>query len=328
MVNKEKERFYPWLNYLYRKIIFSKFKVYKNCNLLITYPCNLGVDLLVYRLVKWILCLKKKYSVCNNCINCNLLNINNHPNFFLIENIYLNISLIKKINCLLSKNLSFSFFKIIYFSNFNFLNPFIYNYLLKLMEEPYYKLILIFSCLNIYNIPATFLSRCYKYKLFIPEELFVYKWLKENCNCLNLNKKKILTIIRLNNNSPLESKLFLEKKWFFRLKILNIVNNILFLSINDIISALQNYSLYFNLYMLYTFFFDSLNYKYTNKIYNLDSIYIIEKIRKNLCVKNINLILKKIIVCINEIKSKCNLNKEILIYDFSYYIYFLIHNKN
>ncbi len=328
MINKKKIKLYPWLNFLYKKIISSKFRIYKNYNLLITYPCNLGVDLLVYRLVKWILCLNKKDIVCNNCVNCNLLNINNHPNFFLIKDIYLNISLIKKINCLLNNNLSFSFFKIIYFSNFNFLNPFIYNYLLKLMEEPYYKLIFIFSCFNIYNIPATFFSRCYKYKLFVPKELFVYKWLNKNCNCLNFNKKEILTTIRLNGNSPLDSKLFLEKKWFFRLKILNVINNILFLNINDIINMLKNYFLDFNLYMLYTFFFDSLNYKHTNKIYNLDCIYIIKKIRKNLCTKNINLILKKIIICINEIKSRFNFNKNILIYDFSYYIYFLIHNKN
>ncbi len=323
---KEKETFYPWLNFLYKKIIYSKLMMCKNCNLLITYSCNLGVDYLVNKLIKWILCTKKNIIVCNDCINCNLINSNNHPNYFIIKENKLNISLVKKINVWLSKNLFFSFFKIIYFSNFNFSNSFVFNYLLKLMEEPHYKLILIFSCLDVFNIPYTFLSRCHKYKLLIPKELSVYKWLINNDKYLKFSKKNILTVIRLNHNSPFDSKFFLDNKWLYRLKILNMVKNILYLNVNIIINILSNYFLDFNLYILYTFFFDSLNYEFTKKIYNLDCIYILKKIREKICIKNINLILKKIIICIDEINYNLNLNKDILIYNLSYNIYFLIHN--
>ncbi len=319
-----KKKMYPWLNYLYNKIINSKLMLCKSCNFLIHYPCNLGVNYLVLKLVKWILCLKKNNNVCDNCINCNLINYNNHPNFTIVKKKNLSIFFVKKIIFFLNKSLYFSFFKIIYFIDFNFTNSFVFNYLLKLMEEPDYKLILIFSCLNSYDVPLTFLSRCHRYNLLVPKELYIYKWIGKN---LNFSKKNILTSIRLNFNSPLDTLIFLEKKWFFRIKILNMLKNIFFIDIINMINILSSYSIDFNLYILYTFFFDAINYKYTNKIYNLDSINILKKISKYICIKNINLIIKKIFFCINEIKSNLNYNKEILIYDLSYNIYYLI-NQN
>ncbi len=318
---------YPWLNFLYKKIINSKIMLCKNCNLLINYSCNLGVDLLVFKLVKWILCLNKKNKICNNCINCNLFKFNNHPNFIIINNKDLNIYFIKKIIIFLNKSLYFSFFKIIYFINFNFSNSFVFNYLLKLMEEPNYKLILIFSYLNSNNIPLTFLSRCHRYNLLVPKESFVYKWINNNLNNIIFNKSNILTSIRLNNNSPLDSISFLKKKWFLRINILHMVKNIFYLNITNIINILSSSIIKLNLYILYTIFLDSLNYKYTNKIYNLDAIDILKNIRSKVYFKNINVILKKIIICINNFNNNLNINKDILIYDLSYNIYYLINKK-
>ncbi len=315
---------YKWLSFLYKKIINSKLMLCKNCNILINYPCNLGVDLLVFKLVKWILCFKNNNIICNNCINCNLFNFRKHPNFVLVKKNELNIFFVKKIVSFLNKSLCFSTFKVIYFIDFDFSNSFIFNYLLKLMEEPSYKIILIFSCLNIYNIPYTFLSRCHKYNLLVPSELYIYKWIK---NKFNYSKINILISIRLNFNSPLDTLFFLKEKWIFRINILNMIKNIFFLSVFDIINVLDNYLIDFNLYILYTFFYDSLNYKYINNIYNLDSIKILKKMKKKVGIKNIILIIKKIIFCINKFNELLNINKEILIYDLSYNIYYLINKK-
>ncbi len=321
---KKKIKMYPWLNYLYKKIIYSKLMLCKNCNFLINFPCNLGVKYLILNLVKWILCFKKKKDICKSCINCNLIDYRNHPNFIIVKKSNLNIFFIKKIICFLNKSLYFSSFKIIYFIDFDFSNSFVFNYLLKLMEEPNYKLILFFSCFNSYNIPLTFLSRCHRYNLLAPNELYVYKWIG---NYLNFSKENILTSIRLNNNSPLDTLIFLKKKWFFRIKIFNIIKNIFSINIFSMINILKNYSIEFNLYILYTFFFDIINCKYTNKIYNLDVINILKKINKYICIKSINFILKKIFFCINKVKSNLNFNKEILLYDLSYNIYNLINKK-
>ncbi len=317
-----KNKIYAWLNFLYNKIINSKLMRCKNCNILITYPCNLGVDFLVFKLVRWILCFKNKNTICNNCVNCSLLDFNNHPNFVVVKKNKINIFFLKKIISFLNQSLYFSFFKIIYFIDFDFSNSFIFNYLLKLMEEPNYKIILIFSCLNIYNIPSTFMSRCHRYNLLAPDELYIYKWIKKQSS---FYKNKIFISIRLNNNSPIDTLSFLKEKWIFRINILNMINNIFILNITDIINILSSYLLDFNLYILYTFFYDSLNYKYTNKIYNLDSIKILKKIKRNISIKNINLIIKKIISCINIFKKYFNINKEILIYDLSCNIHYLIN---
>ncbi len=316
---------YPWLKVLYKKIINSKIMLCKNCNLLIGYPCNLGVNLLVFKLVKWILCLKKKK--CLNCINCNLLKFNNHPNFIIIDNKNLNISFIKEIVLFLNKSLYFSVFKIIYFINFNFTNSFVFNYLLKLMEEPNYKLILVFSYLNSINIPLTFLSRCQRYNLYAPKELFIYKWINNNLNNTNYSKLNILTSIRLNHNSPLDSIFFLKNKWLLRMNILNMIKNIFNISVTSLINILNNSFIKFNLYLLYTIFLDILNYKYTDKIYNIDSQNVLKNIKKKICIKNINLILKKIIFCINDLNNNLNLNINILVYNISYNIYYLINKK-
>ncbi len=327
-----KKKWYSWLTDLYKKIIKSKLIFSKNCNLIINYSCNLGIDLLVFSIVKWIFCLNKnKYNFCNKCLQCNLVNINNHPNFFFILNKKgneINISSIKIINDKLLNNLFINKFKIVYLSNYNFFNNFVNNFLLNLMEGYYNNIIFIISCFDYFNIPTTILSRCHKYKLLFPLENDVYNWII-NCKKINLKKKYIITAIRLSKNSPFSSILLLKKFWLFRLNLFKFLINLNINSIDYFVSKINISIFNMYIYWLLTLFIDLIKFKfkYFYYIYNLDSIKLIKYLNKKICINNNFFLLNKLIKYNNNIYSVINVNKEILLYNIFYRIYNFINLK-
>ncbi len=330
---KKKSIWYPWLTKLYKNIInFYKKKNYKNINIIIKYKCNLGINILILKLIKWIYCLyKNNYNICNKCLNCNLINKNSHPNFYYINclNKKIDISYIRKINYLLVNSLNISVFKIIYFRDFIFDNFYINNFLLKYMEESSYKFMFIFSCFDNTNIPFNILSRLYKFKINYLSEKKIFNWLINNYNLNNFSYKSIISSIRLSNNSPLSSIKLLNNFWYLRLTLLNNLINIHKMTIINIINFLDNDYLIINLYWLSTIFIDFIKFKFNNikNLFNIDVIYLFNYFNNFLNINNSYLILNKIICLNNNIKNIFNINKNILIYEFVCYFYTKFFDK-
>ncbi len=323
MVKSKKFLKYPWLNYFYKKIIDLWSLKYFNYNLIISYSSELKVNILVLELIKWIICVKKyNYISCNNCLNCNLLNIYNHPDIYIIKN-YKNIINLCEIEFMKKKLFVDSYlseYKIIYFPRTKFLNMFTFNSLLKLMEEPPFKTIFIFSCLNNINIPPTILSRCYLYRLSSPKEYYLLILINKKISFYD--KKSIISAIRLSNKSPIISYYYLRKLWKKRLFFLNKF----YISISDdidcLIKLINDKFLNFKLYWLSTLFIDIVKYNlgdYIN-IINIDMFDIIIFFYKRININNIFLILKKIFLLMNELVKSININRNILITDLVFLI--------
>ncbi len=329
-----KTKIYPWLINFYKDIILSKIFNKFNFGLIITYSCDLGVDLLIFNIIKWMYCDKKiKYKFCNLCLNCNLLNNNNHPNYFIFnDKNKITLNNVKYINKLFFENLYISKYKVIYFSNFNFDNKFINNFLLKIIEESFYNVIIIFTCLNFINIPLTILSRCYKYILYNPSEKYILNYLlSKKYFKYNFSKKEILSSIRLSNFSPILSIFLLKKLWLFRKKFFNNINYILHINIDKYFN-LFNYNnslLCNNLYWFLYLLLDILKYKkFSIKyIYNIDYLNKIKYLSKFFISKKIFLIINEILFFFNDIKKNFNINKNILIYKLIYNIYNIFNFK-
>ncbi len=325
-----KKKWYPWLTNLYIKIINSKLLYCNNCSLIISYSCSLGVDLLVFNLVKWIFCIdKKKNNFCDKCYQCNLINFKNHPNFFSLFNKTgkeINICSLKDINNKLLYNISFVKFKVVYLSNYDFSNDFVNNFLLKILEEFYYKIIFIFSCFDYFNIPTTILSRCHKYKLFFPKEEYIYEWIINKKN-INLDRKSISTAIRLSNNSPLFSIRLIKNLWVLRLNLFQLIFKMSINKINFFIEEFDLSILNINIFWLLTLFIDVLKYKlkYLYYLYNLDNLNLIIFLSKRICIKNLFLILKSLFFSFNKVNLISNINKKILLYSMLYNIYYFIN---
>ncbi len=326
-------KLYPWLKNFYNKIIYSNIFVNKNFGLLINYDCYLGVNILVINIIKWLFCnYKYNNKFCNNCLNCNLLNKNNHPNFFYL-NFKKNIKFVDilNINDKFYNNLYISNYKVIYFLNFKFNNKYINNFLLKILEESYYKVIIIFTYLSSFKIPLTILSRCYKFKLKTPSESYILNFILNYKNLyINFNKNQIISSIRLSNYSPILSIFFLNKLWYFRKKFIDNIDILLSSNINDVFNLLNNNNfIVYNLYWLYYFFLDILKYfkNNVNFIYNIDYLYKIKYFKNLINYNKIFLILDKILLFYNDFNNFININKKILIFKIVYDIFYILNFK-
>ncbi len=325
-----KYKLYPWLKNIYKKIISSNIIYKYHFGLIINSSCELGVDILVFNIIKWMFCIyKSNYYSCNKCLNCRLLNKKNHPNFFLFNKLNeININKVREIYSVFNNNLYISNYKIIYFNNFIFDNKFINNFLLKVLEEPCYKLIIIFSCFNNVIIPPTILSRCYKYEICVPKEKFTLNWIIKKLNNKNIwNNKELLTSIRLSNYSPLYSIIFLNKLWKVRCNFLLNIKYFFGNNINKIFLLINNNLLINNIYWLYYILVDILRIKlkHNKYFYNFDSIELLNKLSKKIKYNKIILIINKLIKFLNNINNNLNLNKKILLYKLIYDIYYIIN---
>ncbi len=322
---------YPWLKDLYKKIILSNIFKRKNFGLIINYNTDLGVDNLVFNIIKWLFCnYKFNFKFCNKCLNCNLLNNNSHPNYFCFKNNKdISLDSVKNINNIFFNNLYISKYKIIYFSNFNFNNKFINNFLLKIIEDCFYNVIIIFSCLNYIKIPNTILSRCYKYIIYSPNENYILNWILNNNKYIKINfsNLKILSSIRISNFSPILSVFLLENLWLLRKFFINNINIIFNKDINKYINLFNNNYLleYYINWFLYILL-DILKFKNINNVYyNIDCINIIKKLSNLLSINKIFLIIDEIFIFLNDFKNYLNLNRNIFYYKFIYNIFYIIN---
>ncbi len=324
MFNKCNCFIYPWLIDSYYKIIYIFKNNYINSfNFVVYYSTDLCVDMLIISFVKWIFCKNKINNIsCNKCLFCKLINKNKFLNFYFI-NYKINIFDINKIFINLFKNMNIYKFKIIYFSNFDFSNYYVNNFLLNILEKYYNNFIFIFSCFEYIYIPETLYDRLYKFKLNFPKENYIIK-LFSNLNLFSkYDKFKILSSIRLSNNSPLFSIKLLKKFFLYKYILLNCFLNIKSFNFNYIVNILSFNSIKFNLYFLMTLFIDFIRIKLNNLkyLYNIDLINLIKRKIKYFDIKNIFLILNKIIKCDNDIRSIKNINKNILIYNLVSFIF-------
>ncbi len=317
---------YPWLYSLYRKIISFNFRI-KNLyfNLIINFSVELGVDNLIFYISKWLFCENLKDNCfCDVCMNCNLLNDNNHPDFYFIRCKNKNIC-INKLEYFKKKffcNSYISKFKIVYFSNTNFLTSTSFNSLLKLIEEPPYKIIFIFTCLDSINIPPTIYSRCFYYKLYVPKEKNIISWVKKH-NILSLKDISIITAVRLCNYSPIISLDFIKHSWERRLYFINNIYDVIFDSFEKINIFFCDNDFLEKINWLCILLMDIIRYNINNvdDICNVDKLNLIHSLNKKIFLDNIFLIINKIFFFRKNILSVYNFNKNILISNLSFYIY-------
>ncbi len=328
-MNKNNIIIYSWFKKNYIKLInIYNYFSFKNKNFIITYSCNLNIDLLIFKWIKWIFCLnKKKYNLCNKCFNCILFKKKIYLNYYYINDDNFNINYIKNIYKNLLSNINFNIYKIVYFSNFLFNNIYINNYLLKILEQYNINFFFIFSCLDNIIIPNTILSRLFFIKIKFPKEKKIFNLLINKKCIKKFNKNVILSFIRLNNNSLIDTYKWIKNNFYIKKYLIKLILNLNKLNINKIVKILNNNKLEVNLYILITIFLDFIKYKYNIKkyLYNLDIYFFLKKKKNFFDINKIYFILNKLIFCLSNIKKILNINKKILLYDL---VNFLLINLN
>ncbi|BBA85047.1 DNA polymerase III subunit gamma/tau [Candidatus Nardonella dryophthoridicola] len=302
-------------------------------------------------LAKTFNCKNNKYKIlpCNECINCSDIN-NNIFNIIEIDISSKNkIEEIKEIIDNIKYKPIVYKYKIFILDEIHMLSKQGFNYLLKILEEPYDYVKFLLSTTDIIKVPSTILSRCTHFKLnkikkkdIINRLLYILK--KENIKY----EKNVLNLISFFSNGSMRDALNITDQLIISGKneiyvkdfndlfgiynfedYINILINIKFKKINNIIRIINKYknTNYINIIdniinILHIMLINKINKK--NKINYKNNSKILDKINffyKNSSINDINIYYNKFI----ESKKKiCIYNSKI---GFEYIIIQLIIKK-
>ncbi|HJN62089.1 MAG TPA: DNA polymerase III subunit delta' [Candidatus Parcubacteria bacterium] len=165
-------------------------------------PSQLGKRTFALELIKLINCEKKDFSIrpCLDCQNCQSFKKGIHPDFFFIEPIEkdIQISQIRKLRSFLSLKSQIAQYKAVIIDRAHLLNKQSQNSVLKILEEPKGKTILILVTEHPEMLFPTIISRVEKIKFFPVPKPEIEKYLKSQ----KASKKDLEIISHLSWGKP------------------------------------------------------------------------------------------------------------------------------
>jgi DNA polymerase-3 subunit delta' len=126
------------------------------------------------------------YRPCGNCKNCELINASSHPDLMIIkkddEGRAIKVDQIREIADFIGKTSQMGGYKIVIVREADSMNINAANALLKTLEEPIGKSILMLTVERLGVLPATVKSRCQILNFRVPNNQDSSKWLKSYSN--------------------------------------------------------------------------------------------------------------------------------------------------
>ncbi len=170
-----------------------------------------------------VLCNKptNNFQACGVCNACHLLAANTHPDMHFLEptastgskskNPVLNIRIgeIRGLCEKLNQTSQFGGYRVAIFNQADKLTISAANSLLKTLEEPGQKVLLILVTARTYRLPITIRSRCQSLRFNMPDEQTALQWLRQNIplteNALAYSDQQLQQALKLAFGSPLTS---------------------------------------------------------------------------------------------------------------------------
>lgn len=129
------------------------------------------------RITRLLLC--KQQTACEECQSCQLMRINEHPDFnqIISEKLYgtIKVDQIRSLQDLAYRQPTLSSNRVIFISSAEKMNQAAANALLKILEEPPDNVYFILTAEQISTIPVTILSRCQRWNLPTPKKSLYLK---------------------------------------------------------------------------------------------------------------------------------------------------------
>ena len=148
-------------------------------------------------------------GACQQCNACHLYQVGNHTDLSVIkaEKTTIKVSQIRQLTEKINLSATRSQYKVIIIENAEMMNKASANALLKTLEEPPNKVIIILTCNDIGRLLATIKSRCVKINIATPEYSMAYEWLKHHTG---MQQRDIQLSLLLANGAPLQAKTILQ----------------------------------------------------------------------------------------------------------------------
>ena len=162
---------------------------------LFTGPSHLGKETVARKFIASLLCADQgKNLPCGECLNCRQLKNGLHPDFYVVgKEINLKtekarkeivIDQVRELKYKLQQATLFNGYKVALITEAQLMNASSANAILKILEEPTRKTVIIILADDISNLPLTILSRCQLLK-FLPVPTLVIKSYLENSGAFN-----------------------------------------------------------------------------------------------------------------------------------------------
>lgn len=166
-------------------------------------------------------------GVCNQCSACELYKVGNHPDLTLIsaEKSVIKVDQIRKLSKDIRLTSTKGQYRVVIIENAEKMNKASANALLKTLEEPPSKVIIILTTSEVGRLLQTIKSRCVKINCELPNKTLAIDWLN---SVLSISSKEIDHSLLLANGSPLIAKEILENNTLGLVKVmLSDLNDIL-----------------------------------------------------------------------------------------------------
>ncbi|MEE6031711.1 DNA polymerase III subunit delta' [Avibacterium paragallinarum] len=197
---------YPWLQPYYDKIINAFEQGYGHHALLFKTEQGIGGDELVRGVAEWLMCQSPKGNQpCGACHSCQLFNVGNHPDFYLlepIENKDIGIDQVREVNEKVAQRSQQGGNKVVMIKQVDRLTESAANALLKTLEEPTEQTYFLLQADLSASLLATIYSRSQPWLIPNPPEAEALAWLETQ----NVGKiEEIRTALEVSHGRPLSA---------------------------------------------------------------------------------------------------------------------------
>ncbi len=183
---------------------------------LLTGPAGLGIVGFAKQMSQDLLCQQDGFSACYQCVHCNLQQQGNHPDFFHLkvqeDKKEISIAQVRELIGKLYATSHQGGYKVALIECVEKLNRASFNALLKTLEEPPERTVLILTTHQAGQLPATILSRCRQITFVTPPLQEAIDWLQ--IALPQVDAPLLKKSLRINWGAPFKAKQWIEDKQF------------------------------------------------------------------------------------------------------------------
>jgi DNA polymerase III subunit delta' len=327
MISNTASTIYPWHENTWNFLVTRKNQNNLPHALIFTGVKGLGKFHLAKLFGKLLLCNNSQQGIttpCDKCNSCNLINVGNHPDLILVEpeesGKPIKIDQIRGLIVELCQTAQQGSMKIAIINSADLMNLAASNALLKTLEEPAEKVLLILVTEKPMTLPATIRSRCQNVIFHAPTLDSAKEWLSTHGNLPeNLSANELETLLKLTNNSALQVlEFFVEDKRILRSNLCDAIINVFCkkMALTKFSEAYLNCDSKFLLAIFFTVVSDLAKIKLNaanSFLINQDKIAVLKKIADNFTIEKLWYFLDKILEINNHLLAGVNLNKQLLL---------------